>query len=250
LTTIFETLEQNTKEGQFLGGDRSRGIEELMDYLAKREEQFQRSKDQRAAEILVHRARQDFEVAAVCIASGMYTVVFDMLRDVMEIECLLRDFCYYKGHAETWLNSDKKVRRREFQPAVLRKRYAEAIGKKIEDLPDHIDYRGHSISLHVSPSSFLVPRGLAERADPIAREFCFQDLFGHARNLIVQIENNLPKESRDQTEPEPFSENFLPRLLRAFQSTQLLGSAFLELLKQVKNGDDDDTAESETMAQE
>jgi hypothetical protein len=33
LTTIFETLEQNTKEGQFLGGDRSRGLEELLNYL-------------------------------------------------------------------------------------------------------------------------------------------------------------------------------------------------------------------------
>jgi hypothetical protein len=43
LTTIFETLEQNTKEGQFLGGDRSRGLEELLDYLAKREELFQHS---------------------------------------------------------------------------------------------------------------------------------------------------------------------------------------------------------------
>lgn len=246
LTAILATAEKNRKEGHFLGGDRSRGLEELLRYLAERETQFHGLGPAfLAAEILVQRGRQDYEIATECVTSGVYLVVLDTMRDVMEIEFLLRDFCNHMGHAEIWPNADDRTRLQRFRPILLRQRYAASIGQKVEDLSEHIDYKAHSRTLHVNPESVWgLPRGLISQHHPIVREFCFAELFEHARRLMVQVENNLPQEGRNPDEPEPFSEKFFPKISLAWRSTQFLNAVFQNLLKMAAEKAADDEPES------
>ena len=101
---------------------------------------------------LLDRTKADFITALDAALAGLNGVAFDAMRDVMEIEYLLRDFRYDPSAIARWL-SDKH--RRDFMPVKLRERHARKLGVAVKDLPDSQDYKIHSEGLHVSPGFVL-----------------------------------------------------------------------------------------------
>lgn len=100
------------------------------------------------------------------------------MRDVMEIEFLLREFYFEPAHIADWLQCSDKERNDRFRPAVLRQRHAARVGKRLQDMGEGADYRGHSMFLHVSPHAnpFGGPGLVADRS-PFSADSCFWELF-------------------------------------------------------------------------
>jgi hypothetical protein len=70
------------------------------------------------------------------------------MRDVMEIELLLREFAADLGRLDAWRSADDRTLRRDFSPDAVRKRLA---GPGLE-LPDGLEYKHHSEALHPVPN--------------------------------------------------------------------------------------------------
>ncbi len=77
---------------QYRSGARLRGLEQLLEYLTVAKNVFDRHTRLAKVSFLISRARDDFEVAIEATLSGAHGVVADQMRDVMEIEFLVRDF--------------------------------------------------------------------------------------------------------------------------------------------------------------
>jgi len=73
------------------------------------------------------------------------------MRDVMEIEFLLRDFAAEPRNLDTWLAADFKTLSDRFRANHLGQRHAGRLGKRPEELGEHSDYKAHSFALHVTP---------------------------------------------------------------------------------------------------
>src|SRR5437016_920089 len=84
-------------------GLRLRGLDELLLYLDRVEESFKTHPELEKVRTLVWRARGDFEVSTEAALSAMPAVVLDFMRDVMEIELLLRDFASEPARIDEWI---------------------------------------------------------------------------------------------------------------------------------------------------
>ncbi len=180
--------QSNLKErlSQYLGGARLQGYEELIDHLEKLEPVFKKSRKLRGISFLIVRGREDFQTALAATLSGFHSLVHDAMRDVMEIEFLLRDFYHEPQHIQQWLECIPKERNNRFRPAILRQRHAARLGKQPQNLGEASDYQAHSMFLHVSPyhNPFGGP-GLIESTLPFARDMCFWEIFEHGRRLLL-----------------------------------------------------------------
>jgi len=137
---------------------------------------------------LVQRALDDFEVALEATASGTNSVVFDAMRDVLEIEYLLSDFAAKPENIERWLAADDRLRSKEFTPASLRQRKAARLGVKSADLPTAKDYKGHSQLLHVSPHLHpFALNGIMSNRNGIQLASCFWDMYLHGAHLAAGL---------------------------------------------------------------
>lgn len=134
---------------------------------------------------LFSRSVADFEMAIESGLSGMNSLVFDAMRDVMEIEYLLRDFAAAPSHISEWLRLPRDERGKKFSPNALRQRRAKALGVSVSDLPTSTDYRGHSIFLHVNPpmDNPLERRGILEGRSWLESQVVSWELFRHGSEL-------------------------------------------------------------------
>jgi hypothetical protein len=137
------------------------------------------------------RALHDFIIAVDGTLSGQHVVMFESMRDVMEIELLVREFKNQPQRIHEWVNSDKPSLKKKFAPNVLRQLHANRLGVKPQDLPENADYQAHSVGLHVTPFREIPPFGgrdmIVDSSDPFAVDACFWELFRHARSLLKQI---------------------------------------------------------------
>lgn len=101
---------------------------------------------------LVRRLEADFEIAIEALLVGRQSVVADSMRDVMEIEMLLRDFAARPQNVEAWVKADNRTLQKTFSPKEVRRRLANDLypGKGL-DLPEADEYAVHSAGLHPSP---------------------------------------------------------------------------------------------------
>ncbi|HEY0377577.1 MAG TPA: hypothetical protein VGC87_11695 [Pyrinomonadaceae bacterium] len=85
---------------KYSSGVRLKGLEQLQSHLIIVEQSFQRNRTLKKVAFLIARAKADFETALEAVLSGLHGVVFDAMRDVMEVEFLLRDFLYESSHID------------------------------------------------------------------------------------------------------------------------------------------------------
>jgi hypothetical protein len=128
-----------------------RALEEILTYTRELESYCGSEEHVSRLAFLLRRAHGDFATAIDALLSGFHKTVLDSMRDVMEIEFLLRDFALNHSHIAEWLTASEKVRRAKFQAGSLRQRYATSRGQAPPDMPEATDYRGHSMLVHVLP---------------------------------------------------------------------------------------------------
>ena len=217
-----------------------RGHEELIDHLEQLEAAFQRSRRLRGISFLLGRARGDFQTALEATLSGFHSVAFDAMRDVMEIQLLLRDFYHHPNHIQEWLRATTRELNDTFRPALLRQRYAKLLGKQPQDLAEASDYKGHSMSLHVSPDPHPFGRlGLTELDDPFASDSCFWDSFEHGRRLLIDA-HRLRRKLARHIKSRWGLRRGLKDFRDAWQRTQEMQTFWMALLNAASKRADDD----------
>lgn len=172
---------------EYFDGARLRGYEELIDHLEALEGVFQMSRRLRGISRLIRRVRGDFQLALGATLSGFHSVAHDAMRDVMEVEFLLREFHHDPHQIEEWLHATSRKLYKEFRPAILRQRHAKRLGMQLEDVGEATDYQAHSRMLHVSPhphpfggTGFSGPEG------PFDTDVCFWEMFEHGRRVLFE----------------------------------------------------------------
>jgi hypothetical protein len=219
---------------QYLSGARLRGLEELLPYLDVAKEAFDRHTRLAKLSFLLSRARDDFEVAIEATLSGARGVVADHMRDVMEIQFLLRDFKDDPERAEDWLAANDKERYDRFRPAILRQRYAKTLGKQPEDVSEATDYKAHSRAVHVGPRQELFGgKGFAKNEVPFAEDMCFWEMFEHGRRLIWAIDQ-LKRLLAPRLTSLPSLRNGLKAFRDGWQRTQEMQAMFFAILEASK----------------
>jgi hypothetical protein len=120
--------------------------------------------------------------------SGYVAVAFDAMRDVLEIENLLRDFANQPANVDAWLTADEKTLLKKFSPVKVRERLHAGQDRNLAQAPESVDYRGHSMALHVGPHRTLIPdKGLGPEKGWDS-DIGFWEMFEHARRLLLAIE--------------------------------------------------------------
>ena len=224
---------------RYLGGARLSGYEELIQHLEELEAVFQRNRKLRGISFLIRRARGDFQTALEAALSGFHSVAHDAMRDVMEIEFLLREFYYEPEHIDQWLSCSARERNNKFRPALLRQRHAQRLGTSSQNVGEAADYRGHSMFLHVSPiqNPFGAP-GLSESELPFAEDSCFWEIFEHGRRLLFaahHLRRRLARHIRSPWGPERGLKVFRDAWERT-QQMQAILQALIEAVSSEQDG--------------
>jgi len=220
-------LNRAKRLAQYAGGDRFRGLEELIGHLGSLASAFKAHSELSKVAGLVWRARADFVTALEAFLSGFHSVVQDAMRDVMEIEFLIRDFVDKPTNIDRWLSREQP---KAFRPWTLRKRYADRLRCEVKDLPETGDYNAHSTFLHVNPdrSPFGGP-GLCSDQDAFSVDVCLFEIFEHALRLLLQLHA-----LRRRIAPRlraPTVRKGLRRVRRAWKSTQVLHMIFRGMIE-------------------
>jgi hypothetical protein len=170
---------------QYAGGARLRGFEELLTHLEELKATYLSTKRLKPIAFLMERAHSDFVTALEAGLSGFEAVAHDAMRDVMEIEFLLRDFSNEPENIDDWLHCSSRERNNRYRPAVLRHREARRLGLQPKDLPEARDYKAHSELVHVFPSEHpMMSRGLVDTRQFFFGDAFFAEIFEHARRLL------------------------------------------------------------------
>lgn len=221
---------------RYLKGPYLRGLNRLLEHLDEAAKSYSEIEALEPAVPLLERAKADCEVAIVCVFSGMTAVATDQMRDVMEIEYLLKDFRHDLDRLQAWAKASPNEERKLFRSVQLRAREADRHGIKPHELQDATDYQSHSRELHVSKKSYRsVPRGIDstfEATADINADKGLWELFWHSRNLLFEI-TGLFESAGGQGEPPSDEDAYII----AWNAAQEAKTAYIELvLEFVKNG--------------
>jgi hypothetical protein len=216
---------------QYANGARLSGADELLRHLRLLEGGLREHGHDGEVGFLVARATADFEIAIEAALTGMLCLAHDAMRDVMEIEFLLREFTAEPGQLDRWLHADQATLKTEFSPNRMRQREANRLSMHVRDLPGHEDYKGHSLALHVTPSRSPVTRkGLVDDADLLfGSDMAFWELFLHARRFVFAL-HDLLRHDRFVGVLNPDPNTTLPKVASAYELTQEMQAMFFALL--------------------
>ncbi|WP_030651378.1 MULTISPECIES: hypothetical protein [Streptomyces] len=182
LATADARRRQNLKR---LAGDiRFAGINELLVRLSGIGKAFSETPELSRITFMVQRAHADFMTALEATLSGYFSVASDAMRDVLEIQYLLMDFAINPDHAEEWLTTDEKGRMKDFSPAAVRRRLQAAGVVNFGDRAVSMDYKGHSMALHVSPVRLLNSADGIVAQHSWLNEAGFWEIFDHGHGLM------------------------------------------------------------------
>jgi hypothetical protein len=217
---------------QYANGARLSGADELLRHLHLIEASLRKHDSDLG--FLVARAIGDFEIAVEAAVSGMLCVAHDSMRDVMELEFLLREFTAEANQLDRWLHADQATLKTEFSPNRMRQREANRLGIPVRDLAGHADYKGHSLALHVTPSrSPLTRKGLVEDSDLLfGSDMAFWELFFHARRFVFAL-HELLNHPRFAGILNPDPSAALPKVASAYERTQEMQAMFFALLRAI-----------------
>jgi hypothetical protein len=144
-----------------------------------------RFEDLRAFTFLLQRAGADFVTAIHAVTTGFHAIAWESMRDVMEVELLIEEFLDSQSQLKVWAEADQSMRRTQFSHGALRKRKAARLGVKPSELPDAVDFAGHSMVLHVNPiANPFGGRGVAKEAVDVGADACFWDIYQHSFRIF------------------------------------------------------------------
>jgi len=211
-----------------LRGARFKGLDELLRYLDGLAQAFEADAVLARLSFLMVRCTADFETATEASLSGYLSVAADAMRDILEIENILLDFAINPDNIDEWLAADEKVLRTKFSPAAVRKRLHAAGEGRYATTAEGLDYRAHSVALHVSPHvNLLTSKGFsAERG--WSGDVGFWEMFMHARRLqraLRRLTDSLsPGSAADQLACQE-----CPNLEDALKRTQEMQASYLAM---------------------
>lgn len=193
-----------------LAGDiRFAGIDELLARTQAVMKAFEEAPGFSGIAFMIKRARDDFATALEAALSGYFAVASDSMRDVMEIQHLLMDFAIHPEHTDEWLTTDEKTRWKRFSPAEVRRRLQAAGIGNFGDKAVSMDYKGHSMALHVSPVRLINSGNGMVREDSFLNEAGFWEIFDHARafwgSLRLLTERIAPGSKAEEVVKEDFT---------------------------------------------
>jgi hypothetical protein len=177
-----------TQLSELLNGAHLKGANELLTKLDALAEAFEEDPALARLAFLVRRGVADFEVALEATISGYVAVAFDAMRDILDLENLLRDFANHPANVNEWLAADEQTLRKKFTPARVRERLYSAEGVDLARTPESVDYRGHSMALHVRPRHALIPEKGLRPGSGWDVDIGYWEMFEHARRLLLAIE--------------------------------------------------------------
>lgn len=130
------------------------GFNEIVNHATELEDHFSADAQLSGLTFLVKRFRANVEIAVEAMLGGRHGVLAGAMRDVMELELLLRDFSLDTARIMKWLICDEATRVGYFGPGQVRRRLAKALypGQDVE-LPDAVEYAFHSQGTHATPNS-------------------------------------------------------------------------------------------------
>lgn len=137
---------------------------------------------------MVLRSHKTLQIATLSALAGIEIPTISLLRDLIEIEFLLRYFIINPTEVSTWWHADRETRIKKYSPAKLRK----AITKKFPELkkPMEDDYFGHcEIAAHPTPKSLKLQSELGNNSlfysskDQIFAWICLMEVSFHATRL-------------------------------------------------------------------
>lgn len=102
--------------------------ERAMDVLDMLRQHYQADDDERAISHLGIRVFNGFATAWKLMASGYYQAATLILRDIIETTNLVNAFHVDRSLVEKWRKADRKILKRDFAPAAVRKILDEAAG--------------------------------------------------------------------------------------------------------------------------
>lgn len=165
------------------------GFNELVNHATELEDHFSTDADLSGLTFLVKRFRSDVEVAVEALLGGRHGVLAAAMRDVMELELLLRDFSFDTAHIVKWLTCDEATRVGYFSPGQVRHRLAMVLypGQNV-DLPDAVEYTFHSKGTHATPNSPPdFDNVLSTESEPGRLLFYSFEIVEHARRFFAAV---------------------------------------------------------------
>ncbi|MGW4880078.1 hypothetical protein ACWEPI_26360 [Streptomyces sp. NPDC004262] len=164
------------------------GVDSFLTWLDDLAEAF--GNDVRLAQLafLVRRITADIETATEVTLAGYTSVALDAMRDVLEIEYLLHDFAINPRQVDKWLTADDTTLRREFAPVKVRERLKAAGIGNFGDNAESLDYKGHSMALHLRPRELEPLPGKGRAPDrALDRYMGFWEICDHSQAVGQSI---------------------------------------------------------------
>ncbi len=165
------------------------GFNEIVNHATELEDHFSTDADLSGLTFLVKRFRSDVEVAVEALLGGRHGVLAAAMRDVMELELLLRDFSFDTANIVKWLTCDEATRVGYFAPGQVRRRLAKVLypGQNV-DLPDAVEYEFHSKGTHATPNSPPdFDNVLSTEGEPGRLLFYSFEIVEHARRFFAAV---------------------------------------------------------------
>ncbi len=214
-----------------LDGARLRGLEELLNHLDALVRVLSNDASATTFARLFTRVIYDVEVAVEATLAGDLPVAFDAMRDVMETEFIIRDIALDPSQRTLWERRDPDVIRRRFRPVLVRQRLKDAGVPGFGENAESVDYKGHSMALHVTPFELgLMDRRRTAADQPILADAGWWEVFEHVGRRILSCEyviRDLLTELDWRDVPEP---DDLARVADAWARTRQMQGIFLALL--------------------
>jgi len=182
------------------------GLNEILLRLDKLADAFDGTPALSRLAFLIRRSAADFETATDAALAGYLSVAMDAMRDVMEIDALLRDFSLDSSRIDRWLTADPKVLMSEFAPVKVRSRLHAGHKHAPRDSAEARDYQGHSMGLHVDPRQNPFFRKGAKGGLGLLSDVAFGEMFEHAQRLDTAIRQLAAKVAPDSAAMELASE--------------------------------------------
>ena len=207
-----------------------KGIDELLTRLDDLAQAFAADPALAKLAFLIRRGTADFETALEASMSGYVAVAFDAMRDVLEIENLLRDFANQPANVDAWLTADEKTLLKKFSPVKVRERLHAGQDMNLAQAPESVDYRGHSMALHVGPHRTLIPdKGLGPEKGWDS-DIGFWEMFEHARRLLLAIET-LTGALAPNSDADKLAREEPAAVQEGWRQTQQMQAVFLALVQ-------------------
>lgn len=224
------------------GGQRLTGLEQLLQHLDSVSDHLVHTRRERVVARLVQRMTRNFETALEAGLSGYTAVALDAMRDVMEATDLVLMFSTDLALIDEWVQTPSHSHWRKFSPAAVRKHLLRAHLKYTSNAQATVDYRGHSMALHVTPWRIpLADRGIAEPGF-LTNDAPFWEIFTHARELVFALDR-LRKSAGFDWDGVVEAED-LTDLAKAYERSKEMEAVFLALLQAAADHDDEGQGEA------